>query len=101
MAITIDYFFNGVEKAENAKQNLNIQMILYDPLYRGGEPHRNRYLILGPQNQRQFNAYKDQFSFYSVMALFWPADYNYMSLNKMIDGGERACPGRNDGKTQL
>ena len=76
-------------------------MILYDPLYRGGEPHRNRYLILGPQNQRQFNAYKDQFSFYSVIALFWSADYNYMSLNRMIDGGERACPGRNDRKTQL
>jgi hypothetical protein len=29
MALTIDYFFHGVEKAENAKQNLNIYMILY------------------------------------------------------------------------
>ena len=29
MAFIIDYFFNGVEKAENAKQNLNIYMILY------------------------------------------------------------------------
>ena len=29
MALTIDYFSNGVEKAEIAKQNLNIYMILY------------------------------------------------------------------------
>ena len=29
MALTIDYFSNGVEKAEIAKHNLNIYMILY------------------------------------------------------------------------